>query len=287
MARNRGRKNNISIPSKYILLILTILCISMMIVSYATNVLNDTFNVVAAYTVVPFQNGIATVGSWLTSRSDDIKELRALRLENADLINQVDELTIKNNELLRDKYELSELRQLYELDEKYSDYEKVGARIIGKDTGNWFSTFLIDKGSEDGIQVDMNVLAGSGLVGIITEVGPNWATVKAIIDDDSNVSGMAQNTSDNLIVEGDLELMNDGLIRFSNLTDSDNKIKKGDLIVTSHISNKYLPGISIGYITEVELDANNLTKSGRLTPVVDFKHLSTVLIIKELKQQKD
>ncbi|MDO4965433.1 MAG: rod shape-determining protein MreC [Lachnospiraceae bacterium] len=287
MARNRSNKNKIKIPSKYILLILAILCVSMMVVSYITDVFTGPLKIVAGYTVVPFQKGIESVGSWLTGRSDDIRELQALREENDSLKLSMDELTIKNNELLQDKYELSELRQLYELDQKYSEYEKVGARVIGKDTGNWFSTFLIDKGSNDGIAVDMNVMAGSGLVGIITEVGPNWATVKSIIDDDSNVSAMIQSTSDNLIVEGDLELMNEGFIKFSQLIDEDDEVKQGDQIVTSHISSKYLPGISVGYITEISLDANNLTKSGLLTPVVDFKHMSTVLIIKELKQQKE
>lgn len=287
MARNRSNKNKIKIPSKYILLILAILCVSMMVVSYITDVFTGPLKIVAGYTVVPFQKGIESVGSWLTGRSDDIRELQALREENDSLKLSMDELTIKNNELLQDKYELSELRQLYELDQKYSEYEKVGARVIGKDTGNWFSTFLIDKGSNDGIEVDMNVMAGSGLVGIITEVGPNWATVKSIIDDDSNVSAMIQSTSDNLIVEGDLELMNAGFIKFSQLIDEDDEVKQGDQIVTSHISSKYLPGISVGYITEISLDANNLTKSGLLTPVVDFKHMSTVLIIKELKQQKE
>lgn len=287
MARNRGRKTNIQIPSKYILLLLTIICVSMSAVSYVTDAFTGPLRVVAGYTVIPFQKGITTVGTWLTNRSDDLKELNSLRIENQNLKEQLDEITIKNNELLRDKYELSELRQLYLLDEKYSDYEKIGARVIGKDTGNWFSTFIIDKGYDDGVLTDMNVLAGSGLVGIITEVGPNWATVKAIIDDDSNVSGMVQNTSDNLIVEGDLELMNEGFIKFSNLMDSTDNIKQGDQIVTSHISSKYLPGISIGYITDISLDANNLTKSGLLTPVVDFKHLSTVLVITELKQQKN
>lgn len=287
MARNRSNKNKIKIPSKYILLILAILCVSMMVVSYITDVFTGPLKIVAGYTVVPFQKGIESVGSWLTGRSDDIRELQALREENDSLKLSMDELTIKNNELLQDKYELSELRQLYELDQKYSEYEKVGARVIGKDTGNWFSTFLIDKGSNDGIAVDMNVMAGSGLVGIITEVGPNWATVKSIIDDDSNVSAMIQSTSDNLIVEGDLELMNAGFIKFSQLIDEDDEVKQGDQIVTSHISSKYLPGISVGYITEISLDANNLTKSGLLTPVVDFKHMSTVLIIKELKQQKE
>jgi len=287
VARNRGRKNKIQIPSKYVLLVLTIICIIMMVLSYTLDIFTGPLKVVSAYSVVPFQKGIEATGSWLFDRSENIKKMQELTEENIQLKSQIDELTIKNNELMLDKYELSELRQLYRLDAEYEDYDKVGARVIGKDTGNWFNTFLIDKGENDGIAVDMNVIAGSGLVGIITEVGPNWATVKTIIDDDSNVSAMIQSTSDILIVQGSLDLMEDGIIKFSQLEDTENKIKVGDQIVTSYISNKYLPGISIGYITELNLDSNNLTKSGYLTPVVDFKHLSTVLVITELKQQKD
>lgn len=287
MARNRGRKNKIEIPSKYILLILAIICIIMMVLSYTADIFTGPLKVVSGYTVVPFQKGIENAGSWLFNRSEDLKQIKELTDRNEELQSQVDELTIKNNQLMQDKYELSELRQLFKLSEEYGDYSTVGARVIGKDTGNWFSTFLIDKGSDDGIQVDMNVMAGSGLVGIITEVGPNWATVKSIIDDDSNVSAMIQSTSDILIVEGSLDLMDKGIIHFEQLEDPDNIIKVGDQIVTSYISNKYLPGISVGYITEINLDSNNLTKSGYLTPVVDFKHLSTVLVITELKQQKD
>lgn len=287
MARNRGRRNKIEIPSKYVLLTLSILCVIMMVLSYTMDIFSGPLKSVSGYTVVPFQKGIENVGSWLFNRSEDIKKIKELTLENEELISRVDELTIKNNELMQDKYELSELRQLYKLSEEYEDLNMVGARVIGKDTGNWFSSFLIDKGTDDGIDIDMNVMAGSGLVGIVTEVGPNWATVKSIIDDDSNVSAMIQSTSDILIVEGSLDLMDKGIIKFAQLEDTDDKIKVGDQIVTSYISNKYLPGISVGYITEINLDSNNLTKSGYLTPVVDFKHLSTVLVITDLKKTKD
>ena len=58
--------------------------------------------------------------------------------------------------------------------------------MISKDPGNWYSTFVINRGSDDGIQVDMNVLADGGLAGIVTEVGKDWATVRSIIDDSSN-----------------------------------------------------------------------------------------------------
>ena len=287
MARNRSNRTKFSIPSKYILLALTIVCITMMILSFTTNVISGPLETIGAYTIVPFQKGIAQAGLWLTNRSDSIKKMNELVAENEQLKSQMADLTIQINDLQQDKYELSELRQLFALDEQYSDYEKIGARVIGKDAGNWFSSFLIDKGTNDGIDVDMNVMAGSGLVGIVTEAGPNWATVKSIIDDTSNLSGMVLSSSDTLIVTGDLELMDEGYIRFSQLIDKDDVVVQGDQIVTSRISNRYLPGISVGYITQINKDANNLTKSGYITPVVDFKHLETVLVITEQKQQRD
>ena len=60
---------------------------------------------------------------------------------------------------------------------------------------------MINKGSNDGIRVDNNVIAGKGLVGIVTEVGTNWATVRAIIDDSSYVSVMTVGTDDNCVVD--------------------------------------------------------------------------------------
>ena len=287
MARNRSNRNKINIPSKYILLALSVICIIMMVLSYFTDMMSFAPQAVAGYTVIPFQKAISYTGSWLAGRSESIKELEALRVENAELRETVNDLTIKINDLTTDKYELAELRQLLSLDERYSDYPTVGARVIGKDAGNWYSTFLIDKGSNDGIKVNMNVLAGTGLVGIVTSVGPNWATVRSIIDDDSNISAMVLNTSDTMIVSGDLELYSNGTIKFTELRDEDNVVVQGDQVVTSQISSKYLPGISIGYIQEINNDSNNLTKSGYITPVVDFEHLDIVLVITQMKQTKD
>ncbi len=287
MGKRGHRRDRFSIPAKYIFLIMTILCVAMMIISFTTDFVSEPLDTAAGYVIVPFQRGLGAAGAWLSGRSENIKKINELTEENAELKERIDELTIRINDLQRDKYELSQLRSLFLLDEQYSDYKKVGARVIGKDTGNWFSSFIIDKGSKDGIMTDMNVMAGSGLVGIVTNVGPNWAKVRSIIDDTSSLSGMVMSTSDTLIVSGDLELMDDGYIRFSQLIDEDDAVASGDQVVTSTISNKYLPGISIGYITEIEKDANNLTKSGFITPAVDFKRLTTVLVVTELKEESE
>ena len=142
-----------------------------------------------------------------------------------------------------------------------------------------------------GIQEDMNVIADGGLVGIVTSVGSNWATVRSIIDDYSNVSAEISSTSDNCIIAGNLKLIDEGKISLVKLTDADNKVTVGDKVVTSEISNRFLPGILIGYVSEIGMDSNNLTKSGSITPVVDFRHLHEVLVITQLKNtdeaQKD
>ena len=160
----------------------------------------------------------------------------------------------------------------------------MGARIIGRDSGNWYSSFLIDKGEEDGLAVDMNVIAEGGLVGRITSVGPNWARVTSIISDNVHVSAMTLSTEDNMTVTGDLKLMAEGCITFSQLVDGQDKVMEGDKVVTSNISDKYLPNILIGYISTINKDANNLTKSGEIIPAVDFEHLGEVLIITDMKQ---
>ncbi len=282
IVKRKGEK--FTLPSKYLLLIITLLCICLMVITFTTDLFNGSLGTIIGYVTIPFQNGITEVGTWLSDKSDELSQIRMLLEENQELKRQVDELTIENTMLQQDKYELNNLRELYKLDEEYSEYEKVGARIIAWDGGNWFHSFTINKGEEDGLEVDMNVMAGSGLVGRIVEVGKNWAKVTSIINDNSNVSGMVLSTSDNLIVSGDLELMSQGLIRFEQLVDSDNQVVEGDKIVTSNISDKYLPGILIGYISTMEMDSNNLTKSGYATPAVDFQHLEEVLIILEKKQ---
>lgn len=280
--KRKGEK--FTIPSKYLLLVLTILCTALMLVTFGTDVFNRPLNTAVGRVIVPFQQGIGKLGKWLSNRSEELVQIRYLLEENERLQAEIAALTEENTLLQQDKYELNQLRELVQLDEQYGSYNKVGARIIGRDAGNWYSSFIIDKGTDDGLAADMNVIAGGGLVGRITSVGTNWARVTSIISDNSNVSGMTLATEDNMIVSGDLQLMADNCITFSQLVDSNNVVAVGDKVVTSNISDKFLPNILIGYINSIETDANNLTKSGLLTPAVDFEHLGEVLVITDMKR---
>ena len=276
-------KNQNRIPSKYVLLILIVVCGILMGAEQLTGG-KGPLSFVANYTIIPMQKGIGYIGRWTGDMKDNFKTLDDLKKENEELQSKLDDMTIDNTRLRQEQYELERLQELYKLDQNYADYKKVGAQVIASSGSNWFSTFTIDKGSNDGIKVDMNVLAGSGLAGIVTEVGPDYAQVRSIIDDESNVSGMTLSTSDLCMVRGDLKLMSDGRIRFEKLPNNDHKIEVGEQVVTSHISSKYLQGLFIGYISEIEVDSNNLTRSGYITPAVDFSNIQEVLVITSTKE---
>lgn len=279
------KKNQTSLSNKYWLLGMSLFCIVLMLLSMFADKTEGPFRGLASVTVIPMQKGISQIGTWIGDVSENFETLEQVKKENKKLKEQLDALTTENNNLQEEKYELERLQDLYKLDQNYAEYPKVGAHVIGRDSGNWFSTFTIDKGSRDGIKIDQNVMAGSGLVGIVTQVGPTWATVRSIIDDSSNVSGMALSTSDICMVRGDLSLISDGKIRFEQMENNSNEIEVGEQIVTSHISDKYLQGLLIGYVSEVSVDANNLTRSGYITPVVDFKNLQEVLVITSTKAE--
>ena len=203
--------------------------------------------------------------------------------ENRRLKEEIDRLTEENNRLSAEQFELQRLRELYELDQEYMQYEKTAARVIANDSGDWFQVFRVDKGSADGVSVGNNVMAGGGLVGIVTDVGAHYATIRSIIDDSSRVGAMAIQSGDTCIVGGDLTLYVEGRLRISNIQKGAD-VKDGDRIVTSNISSKFLPGILIGYATDITLDNNQLTSSGYLIPAAQFHNLQEVLIITEVKE---
>ena len=279
------KKKKFSIQSKHIIIIMTILCIGLIALAASSLLSLEPLRQGTGRVISPFQNGINDIGSWLKAQTAGFNDSKKLTEENTALSARIDTLLSENNILLQEKDELERLRKLYILDKSYSEYEKVGAQIISKDPGNWYSVFTINRGSADGIEVDHNVLAVGGLAGIVTEVGENWATVRSVIDDASNVSAMSASSSIHCIITGNLLLMNEGKINFIQMTDAEDKVQAGERIVTSDISDKFLKGILIGHVSEIEFDSNNLTKTGTIIPAVDFSDLQEVLVITQHKQK--
>ncbi len=279
------KRTKITIDPKYILIAIVVACIALMAASFRFQDKMAPVRSAIVNVIAPMQKGINAVGILISEKLDYIATVQDLVEENNVLKRRIDEISSENKLLQQDKYELESLRKLYDLDEQYASYPKVAARVVSSDDDNWYSTFTIDKGSDDGLDVNMNVMAGDGLVGIIVDVNKSYSKVRSIIDDESNVAGTFLKTSDGCIVSGSRELINQGVIEITGINGRAD-IKDGYAVVTSQISDKYLPGILIGYAKDLKKDSTNITQTGRLTPAADFSKLDMVLVITQVKDSE-
>lgn len=266
------------ISPKYLFLLLTIICAVLLILSYFYSGSILTIKKYTSMIITPVQNGINDIGLWADSKLENLKKIEELNKENEELKKELAEaksdITMYQGKL----DELDTLRLLYALDESYPELNKTVARVFAKDSTSWFSTFYIDKGTNDGIFVGANIMAGEGLCGMVTECNSDYSKVRAIIDDNSKISAKIMPSNALCSVYGSLSEYQKGYLVVNNI-DKDAAVSIGDKVVTSHISERFHQGITIGYISEISLDSNNLTMTAYVTPTVDFSNIYDVLVI--------
>lgn len=290
--KSSNQNSNVKMPftrrPQLILFILTACCVISMGYYYIKKENIVSVGQVAGAITVPVQKGVNKLGSIFfnfdqerLSKEEAMAKIESLEDENKELKEQM----VSYDQKIQ---EYQDMRELLELKSEYADYDTVGATVIFSDmTGNWFSTFTIDKGTDDGLEVGMNVLSGGGLVGYISDIAKGHAVVTSIINDNVNVSAMQSTTGDACVVTGDLSYMKEhGLLKLQYM-DTDFNISRDNVIVTSNISDRYLPGLVIGYAQDVTVDENGLAASGYLKPAADFKHIRNVLVVTTQKQSAE
>ena len=290
--KSSNQNSNVKMPftrrPQLILFILTACCVISMGYYYIKKENIVSVGQVAGAITVPVQKGVNKLGSIFfnfdqerLSKEEAMAKIESLEDENKELKEQM----VSYDQKIQ---EYQDMRELLELKSEYADYDTVGATVIFSDmTGNWFSTFTIDKGTDDGLEVGMNVLSGGGLVGYISDIAKGHAVVTSIINDNVNVSAMQSTTGDAGVVTGDLPYMKEhGLLKLQYM-DTDFNISRDNVIVTSNISDRYLPGLVIGYAQDVTVDENGLAASGYLKPAADFKHIRNVLVVTTQKQSAE
>lgn len=236
---------------------------------------------ILSYAVTPAQRAVNSVSEWISGKVSFFKELSQINNENTLLTEELEQVKIENNRLKSIEQEYNRLSELFQLTQRYSEYSMVGVNIIAKDPGNWYDNFIIDKGRKDLLSANMVVIGAGGLVGRIIESGYNYSKVRTLVDDTFSVSAKSLRTDDIGIVKGDMKLKEQGLCKMERI-DIHADIIAGDEIVTSNLGNIYPPGITIGIVKEITANANALTKTAIIEPLVDFKHLNTLLVINEV-----
>ncbi len=167
--------------------------------------------------------------------------------------------------------------------QKKTKHNIVHAQIIGKEPGNWYDRFIIDKGLKDGIKKGATVIQGieieqgifqEGIVGRVVDVGDNWAKIISIIDELNSISFKVIRTQDGGVLSGSIEGIISGYL-FDNKAD----VIVGDKLYTSGLGGTYIKDIYIGEVSSVESDDEELTKRITVTPAINFKKLYKVFVI--------
>lgn len=240
------------------------------------NWLNNSVSVVLS----PLQKVFLSSGEKVSASMSFFKDIKAAKLENDELKAKIDQLEKENSELIGYREKIKELKVALNLKDQFNDYVLIGANIIGKDAGNWFNIFNIDRGSRDSIGWNYPVITGKGLVGRVSVSDVFSSKVISIIDPDSTVSGRISRTRDTVLVKGDLTLKAQGLCRMDHIK-PEVDVSFGDTIETSGIDGGIYPkGIIIGKVKSVSQNTSELSRYAIIEPAVDFKRLEEVFVMK-------
>ncbi len=263
-----------------VLAIVTVVILILMAVSTVTsdkaNVAGDAVGTV----VTPVQKVFRSIGSATGNFFSRFKSNSYYREENERLSAEVAKLEEETRELNALRNENERLRGLLSLEETYGDYEMVGARVVAKDPGAWYSAFKIDKGTADGLKKYDAVMTDKGLVGYIYEVGSTWSSVVSVIDSKSAAGCIIERTGDTAVVEGSVELMTEGNCHLSYLS-RDAEVAVGDFVETSGLGGIYPEGLLIGKIKSLSVDSQGLYYEAVVEPAVDFERVAEVMVIRK------
>ncbi len=228
------------------------------------------------YAVTPIQSLNVRASEKLRSFINYFRGIASLNSENTRLKEELLETRAELNRLKLTESENLQLEAIVGLQQKFGNYPTIGARVIAKDPGNWFDSFIIDKGSNYGLKKNMVVMNDDGLVGKISECGYNYSKVISIIDDTDAVSAESLRTGDIGYVSADFTGEAKCRMQYS---DTNADILEGDEIVTSHLSEVFPPGISIGHVISLGTDDKDDMRYARIEPSVDFSKLKYVIVL--------
>ncbi len=244
-----------------------------------SNILTGIVNVVV-YPINSCANYISgriiSVGNYFGDIAELKEENIRLKSENNALIAEkaVAEATKKENE------------QLYEYLELKRDYNKlslVNSRIISKGSGNFLSTFTIDKGTMHGVRKNMPIISPDGIMGIVIEEGPVSSRGITLVSHNASVGVYLSRTGATGILSGDYELSAEGKCVIEGLP-SDTDAVIGDPVLTSGAGEIYPRDLSVGIVTEIRRNPNTQTLSLVVTPSCDLVNEESVMVITEFER---
>jgi rod shape-determining protein MreC len=230
------------------------------------------------FIATPFKSAAVFCGEAVDGFFDYFTEFNRLKEENAALREELDKAHSKNDAADAAIAENEWLRKFILFSREHPEYNLIDARTVGRDSGDFVTSFTLNKGSSSGIEAGQSVITPEGLVGYVSEVGSTYAKVKCIISTGTSVGAMCERSGAYGTLEGAYGREDGGLCKMT-FASKDADVAVGDVIVTSGVGSIYPYGLSLGRITSVTIDQYSRELIAYVEPMVDFSDMSRVMVI--------
>ena len=233
---------------------------------------------VVRFVTTPVQRAASGIGGFFGKGLSYFTDFDALQAENEELRRQLREMeqTVRDAELALE--ENARLRQQAGQPERQRDLTTVEAEVIARNPGDWATTLTLDKGSNHGVEVGDLVITVDGMAGYVSEVAGNTCEITTVVDVEMQCGALITRTRETAIAEGDYDLMAEGNLRLSYLTE-DASVVIGDTVETSGRGGVFPKGVMIGTVENVLPEDNGISYYAVLRPFVDVETVSSVSIV--------
>ena len=229
--------------------------------------------------ITPVQSLVSRVTQSVSGYLYRVKLRSNIEYEYNQLKAQNDELVLRSLLYEELEEENTQLRALLGEYDARAEMNPVLARVIASESGNYFSTFTINKGKNDGVDTQMAVITSEGLIGYTYEVFDTTAKVITVIDDQASLAALIESSRDQGAVKGTLGSTGEPLCRMYYLS-ADSVPRPGDRVITSGVGVSFPKGLLIGYVRESTRAIEDNKHYIVVEPAADFEHIENVLVLR-------
>ena len=227
----------------------------------------------------PFRQAGAAISNTVEGWVQYFTDHDALAEENRQLKEQLAQMEASIRQAEYDREENQRLRELLDLRQQRRELTFESALIVEEDVSNWASMLTVNKGTAHNVSVgDCAIDEFGHLVGVVTEVGLNWSTVRTLLDSETSIGALVVRSDLTAVAQGDFALMSEGRLQL-NYLGAQSDVMAGDLIVTSGLGDYYPSQLVIGYVEEVGTSDDGLAQYAVIRPQAEPENLTQLFII--------
>lgn len=274
-------KNFLKNNGLWVLFAAAVIAVALALMSVFSNTSSPLVNL--ANTIAsPFRSAYTAVAEWFNDKQKYYQDYTDLEEENAQLRRELAQMQADIRQAKLDSAENERLKSLLGLQEERPDLTEdiVLATVTEHAVTNWSATLTVSRGTNDGLEPGDCVMDEEGnLVGTVSDVGTNWATILTLVDTETSIGAQVFRTGDLGVAQGNFSLMGENRLRMDYLP-AECDLLGGDLVVTSGLGGYYPSGLVIGSVEEVHLDDSGASSYAVLVPAVEFDQLQQVVVLR-------